>query len=272
MDCQSGCTVPRQHHAECADLETCHGCLPRPADDASAVCRSCRGRLHDALVRLPDLVQHIREHVVPGSPGGDSVHVRGTRTPPAPLSVPAVDDADALHSMLAAWCGEVMDGRDVRGPVWRGTMVLAAAKRTLEGRHRVGCSGRRCTGCAVAYAPPRVFGLAAAADGTPTSALVEWLHPHLDWALAQAWADEIVYEVTAQVRTVGSRWPVEERPTRCAAPCPACDRLTLTRYAPQWHTGPVSIRCTATDCGEPLDERLYGHYVRVLADTYGGAA
>jgi hypothetical protein len=65
---------------------------------------------------------------------------------------------------------------------------------------------------------------------------------------------------------------MEERPVRCAAPCPACDRLTLTRYAPRFVTGSISIRCTATDCGEPLDERLYGHYVRVLADTYGGAA
>jgi hypothetical protein len=26
------------------------------------------------------------------------------------------------------------------------------------------------------------------------------------------------------------------------------------------------------EVGQRLDERLYGHYVRVLADTYGGAA
>jgi hypothetical protein len=81
-----------------------------------------------------------------------------------------------------------------------------------------------------------------------------------------------VDELTAAVATIGSRWPVEERPVRCAAPCPACDRLTLVRYAPRFYTGPVSIRCTADDCHEPLEENLYAHYVRVLADAHGGAA
>jgi hypothetical protein len=66
---------------------------------------------------------------------------------------------------------------------------------------------------------------------------------------------------------MGARWPVDEHPTRCAAPCPACDRLSLVRYAPTFYRGPVSIACTAGDCGEPLDERYYEHYVRVLTDT-----
>ena len=285
MDCQSGCTVPPPLDSEDTDRR------PRQTDGDDLVCARCRGNAHDALVRIPDLIEHIRSHVVPGSVGADSVHVRGTRTPPAPLSLAAVDDADDIHATLAAWCTDVMDGRDLTGPSWRGTLILPASKRTrAPGRHTSGCTrcvclaspqhlgphlptctGRRCAGCGTAYDAPRAFGLAAGATHA-TAVLVAWITPHLAWIYEQPWAAGFVAEVTQKVAIIGSRWPVEERPTRCAAPCPACDRLTLIRYAPQWHTGPVSIRCTAADCGEPLDERLYGHYVRVLADTYGGAA
>ncbi|WP_088312397.1 hypothetical protein [Kineosporia sp. R_H_3] len=276
------------------------------------MCARCRGNAHDSLVRLPDLVEHIRSHVVPGSASPDGVHVRGTRTPPAPLSLAAVDDADALHSMLVAWCTEVMDGRDLTGPTWRGTMVLPASKRFLPAVHRSTCPGGRCKGCAVAYDPPRGFGLAMvppipgtghmdrsdpsrvrqclclrpgqigphtprcvrdgwtqppAADPevwTATTALVDWLRPHMAWVATQPWAADFVAELTSEVATKSNRWSLEERPVRLSTPCPACDRLSLSRFAPRFYTGAVSIRCTARDCGEPIPEAHYGLYTRVV--------
>lgn len=273
MDCQSGCTVPREHLASCPDPAACRGCLPREAADGIAVCQRCQGRLHDALVRLPDLVEHIRSHVTPGAARLDAVHVRGSRTPPAPLSLAAVDDADALHAMVASWCTEVMDGRDVRGPVWAGTMLLPAAKRTrVPGRHRSTCPAPdRCAGCAVAYVDARAFGLASSAYDAdedaadrPAAVLVGWLTRHLDWCLTQDWAADLVADVTDQVHTLAARWAMTEQAVSLKAPCPACDRLTLKRFAPAFYRGQVSIRCAAKDCGEPIPEDRYGLYTRIV--------
>lgn len=231
---------------------------------------------------MPDLVEHIRTQVRPGW-GGDHVHVKGSRTPPAPIRLAAVDDADQLHAMVAGWCEQVMDGRDLAGPDWAGTMVLPASRRARAsgrhgrscrrcacfgdaaprpvGPHRPGCSDQPCDGCVAAYDAPRAYGLRRPGA---TQTLVRWLIPHLDWLLAGPAAAEFVAEVTAAVRSAQAHWPVEERPVRCAAPCPACDRLTLVRRAPRWQGGPVTISCEAADCGEPLDEGLYAHYVRVV--------
>jgi hypothetical protein len=306
VDCPNGCTVPQSD-------------TPRQIeDDHHSVCRRCTGVTRDALVRLPDLVEHIRAHVVPGSAGPtDAIRVRSSKTAPAPLSLAAVDDADRLHAVIAQACGAVMAGRDVRGPSWHGTRLLAASKRTkVPGQHAAGCkAGPRCPGCAPVYDEPRPLGLSSAAldvvalsglsvdradpartwscicllagahgphtracwtrwrrverytpdtQPSPAAELVAWLDPHLDWVYAQDWAADFVTAITTAVGQVGARWAVEERPQHLNAPCPACNRLTLSRYAPTFYTGEPSIRCSARDCGEPIPIERYGLYTRVV--------
>ncbi len=292
MECPNGCTVPQSD-------------TPRQIeDDDHTVCRRCTGTARDALVRVPDLVEHIRAHVVPGSAGPtDAVRVRSSKTAPAPLSLAAVDDADRLHAVLADACGRVMAGRGLTGPSWRGTRLLAATKRrpaggapVYEQARPLGLSSAaldagalagvgvdragpaRTWACICRLGPDhrgphtarcparwaRVDRYAPDTQPSPAAALVAWLDPHLPWIFGQDWAPDFVTDLTTAVGQVGARWSAEERPQHLNAPCPACDRLTLSRYAPTFYTGEPSIRCSARDCGEPIPVHHYGLYTRVV--------
>ena len=263
--CVSGCTQRGQHLDDCAD-ERCGGCLPRPAAEQRAVCERCDSRTVEALSRIPDLVVHVRSLVEPSLAGTLADRVSGgSREAPAPLNVNAVADADDLHAMVAAWIEKVIDEHPAGlvGPPWVGSRVLAASKRRHD--QITDTDGRP----VLVYDQPRVAGLTA--EGwDATTHLVTWLLPHLPWALAQAdWADDLVAVITTEHAKVAARWPTEERPQHLAAPCPKCDRLTLTRYAPSCYLGPVTISCRHPDCGEPVPPDKYDFYSRVLASSAG---
>jgi hypothetical protein len=242
LHCIRGCTRRGQHLADCEDRDTCKGCEPRPAA-IGQLCIGCHGRLTQDIGRIPDLITHIREHVQPGAVRRDSM-VQGTRTPPAPLALDAVDAADRLYAVLRSWTEMATDELELS--------PLAGGGWTLPGR-------------------TDAVGLRSGARGDDSAKLATRLLTHLDRACAYEWVGEMATEMREAVRPTLLRWPTEERPTYLPTPCPRCDMLSLVRHAPETFEGRVTIACRRGECGEVVAEDKYGLLTRMVLDDHARA-
>lgn len=267
--CATGCRVRGQHLGDCIDPcgddcdrrcdDHCRGCRPKRASGGLVVCRGCEGRVHRAITNAPRLVAWIRIHDVPSSGSQqDSDNIKRTKkSPPLPFRADAIDTADELHSMLAAWCQTIAEehpgalaGPDLRGSV-RSRKVLADQTGAVVGL------GVQLRTWGIGHAVPR---------SVPTENAASWLTRQLPWALAQSFADELVREVSEAVETAGYRWPVEERPVRLPIPCDECERNSMVRYAPAYPKADPLITCTAVECGAIMDPDTYAWKAKVVAD------
>lgn len=247
--CQKGCRLHRQHTPECTDpcveacirrcRSHCTGCVPRPSAPNLKVCGGCNGRVRRALAELPTLVAWISTHEMPSSGTSDDPHVTGSRTPPAPVRLDAIDDADELHAVLILWCQTVvhLHPGDLAGPVLNSTHGGTRSMLSVNPR--------------------------ALAD-TVTAAT--WLTTWLPWALDQDFAAELVLDIAPAVETAKHRWPIAEDPTRLPLPCPACQRNSLVRLPPSNAYAPVTIACDYDDCRETIPESHYQWHERMLTE------
>lgn len=290
--CAVGHVVPRAHLDGALEdpthAESCLGCRPALADEDGhqLVCRWHGRRQRWAIAAAPDLVAHLRDHLQPGAASDDKV--RGSRTPPAPISLAALAAADDLHAKLAGWVLVVLEERpDLHGPDWAGSLVVPRQRtRTRDGEvvyrdpRVVGVRGpmhdahiETCTGCSCIHvkhaAGPHLRRCQRCPGCIPsgsaaTIALARWLLTHLEWCLAQPWAAVFVTEIPAAVTTVRARWPIEERPARVPVPCPACGQRTLVRHAPKWAEAPITVACDRIECGHIVPETRYEHLTRLV--------
>lgn len=245
----------RGRHSDNCDDNTCRGCRPAQTSDGTLYCRWHLNTTHEAITGIPDLITHIRTLIAPGAAPLDPGPAIGKREPPAPLVVTAVSDADDLHAALAELAELVMTGRGLEGPNWAGSDIRPAAKRhTAWG--------------AIKYEPARIAGVK---DPAAAAAVAAWLIPHEPWLTSHEDATGAIDALLRLYSRTRRAWPTEETSQHLPTPCPACDRLTLTRHAPRWAGAPVTITCTHPDCSSTIPEHQYGLYTRIVLTERRGA-
>lgn len=269
--CVRGCTTRGHHVTDCADRETCQGCLPRQVSQGQ-LCERCWTALTRDIALAPSLVRWLREHVEPGSPARDG-RVRGSRVPPAPLSVQAVAAADDLHAMLSSWVLLILEEHPggLRGPSWVGTRSTRTGRRLVVADvddlgYQAALGYDKPAWASMCYDPPMPAGLAGRGD--PSGQVCRWLLAHAGWAAAQEWAGEMAREVTQTTATLLARWPQEARSRPITdLPCPGCDRLSLVYYPVTEAKGSTLIQCEHHACGRRVDEDRWAWYAGVIADS-----
>jgi hypothetical protein len=240
LTCVRGCTT-KDHRSDCSG-DGCKGCMPRPADAPHVICWPDYARTAQAITQAPDVVAHLLTLLEPGGPqerGGEK-HTKGDSAP-APLNLNAAADADTLHAELGAWAERIIEERHVNGPDWTGSDIRPATKRYTAWGDRV-------------YEDARLVGVR---DPRATARLAAWLGVHLDWAMQQEWAGEMVTQVTRAVNILKGRWPTEEPPKFLTARCPSCGLRSLRRHAPRDVGLPADITCTNPDCMRTIGEEHY---------------
>lgn len=302
--CVRGCKIRGEHKTGCPG-EDCWGCLPRRATDG-LLCTACHCSLLRDLTAAPHLVEHLRT-IERGQ--GESESVRGTREPPAPLSVAAASAADDLHAMLASWVLLIVEEHPGRltGPSLAGSRVTeATARRVSADPWSVQCAtcgrwsvtSRRqaiaeagahydTTGhvVTVAMLPDELLwseasyitpSVAGAHDPAATRSLTSWLSRQVSWVEEQPWCAEMVREVTSTVATLLARYPEAERARAIPdLPCPKCQRLTLTYYPPEpvpaWsgQAPQIVVQCAHHACSVRVPESEWGLTIRRYLDEVG---
>lgn len=266
----------------------CRGCVPRRAFGDLAVCKACRSRVVEAIDLIPSLVTWITTQDAPSSgaasSSGDKIK-RTKKAPPLPFSVAAVDAADALHAVLATWCQVIVDERPghLVGPDLRGSVhsrkVLADNTGDVIGlgvthvpRHAVGRSStservlEKEDGDIPGYVRVQVTNWRDRLDdkggwgdpefvieAAPTQRAADWLSVHLDWALAQPFAADLVREITDATWTARRRFPVDAEPKVADAQCFECGNQLICHsgdegYSPDYICG---------GCGQRYNEEQY---------------
>lgn len=251
------CTLPCAPDCPRRCRAHCRGCEPRPALTDAAVCGRCAGQTRRAIAATPALVAWIRAQDEPAASTGTEPKLGGSKNAPLPFRADAIDTADELHAVLAAWCRTIVDEHPAgfTGPDLTGSV---RARRVLADN----------TGPVIGLGIGRTWGTGdTVAPAQPTERAARWLLTHLEWALTRDWAPDLVRELTAIVTAAEHRWPTAEPPTRLPTVCPSCGRASLVRHAPAWPEAPITIVCEATECGEVIPEALYDfHARRVLTD------
>lgn len=224
--CASGCIQRGEHLLTCASPSDCRGCQPREVVEG-LLCGRCWGRLQSAVRTLPGLVDHLFEVAAPGvsSPSGGSA---GGSRPAGPrvLYAVALDAADDLAGMLAAWCDLVAEQRLGRsqGPRPAGLWVTD-------------------DGVVAGVRVPAAVG-----------ALAVWMEPHLAWCAGREWAVDLVDDLR-MVERVAARYPVEE-PDRAVSGvrCPRCGAHSLVVRPVRVAGGSEQVVCSELACGAVLSE------------------
>lgn len=256
--CATGCRVRGEHLSSCTDpcgedcdrrcTEHCRGCRPKRSTGDLVVCKHCREQAQAAINAIPNLVTWIAAQDAPssGAASGDKIK-RTKKSPPLPFRADAIDTSDALHALLVSWVRMVVEERPggMAGPNLAGSasdeggavvgLGVAHHARTPGGREgedraelrpAAGAEGPS----AVQYSKhtDRLNAKGEWADDdwiiapSPTRNAATWLNQHLDWALKQPWAGDLVNEITTAVRQARRRWPVEAQPEVAEAECFDC--------------------------------------------------
>lgn len=291
-----GCPCAGEHDVEHDDH--CRGCEPRRADHGN-LCVPCHKHLSDSVLGAPALIAHLRAQVAPATSSDGGEHVGGTKEPPAPLSVPAVDAADELHATLVSWALEAAEQRGLPGPRLTGTRFTrsyvhddgSVQRGRPQGLHRVpswGASGLRTHdvvveeheapmrdshGVPIRYLTARRVARPRPAMPADTVVVAGWLRTHQDWIEGQDWAGAMVTELRDQTRTALARWPMESQARAIQdVPCPACERLTLTYTPPAFEGASVVVQCSRVDCAHRIDEAYWPHYAHLLEQVHADQA
>jgi hypothetical protein len=197
--------------------------------DGALLCTGHYSRLTEIVATTPAVVAHLRSLVAPGAPAREDTSrgaPQGKRTP-APLTVDAVDAADAEVELLHNWCRLVADELGVELPAIRGAWL----------------------------GPNGVVRGIRAADTSMVDDLTRWLAVRLDWACDQPWVDDMLTELGEVRGRHLRRWPVRDTARRLRGhPCPTCERLTLVLHPPTNDGSPVLVVCADRRCGGVLSQ------------------
>lgn len=248
--CISGCTQRGEHLLDGEHSSDCRGCLPRDAVEGR-LCGRCWGRVQSAVRTLPGLVEHLAEVAAPGvsSPSGGSGG-GGRAAGPRVLYAAALDAADDLAGMLAAWCDLVAEQRLGRSQGPRPAGLWVTDDGVVAG----------------VRAPSAVGALAA------------WMEPHLAWCAGRDWAADLVADL-GMVERVAARYPAEE-PDRAVSGvrCPRCGAHSLVVRPARVVGGSEQVVCSELACGAVLSEedweraRAWEVAIARAASAGGGAA
>lgn len=182
-------------------------------------------RARRRLSEAPELVEYVRIRRRPGGAVRDGQPGAPSRTPPAPLHVGALDDADAIYVDLVGhvrrWARELS------------VSTLKVALRSGEWTTNGVLLGFRST-----TTPPGAARL--------VRDLTDWLLLHLDRIAAHAGGTEFLHEVAVSIEAVYSRFPLEARPDRprWRRPCEVCGELAVTAdWKPDAEIRDVTVWC-----------------------------
>lgn len=183
-----------------------------PLATTGLLCTGHAKRLERLLAEMPLAHRWLRANLVPGG-SGDSDKISGTKSPPAPLRIEALDQADLIEAQLLSWAENVAQDRSLKAPV-------------------------RPQDCAA------------------------MLRRQVGWIAEQEWVADLIAEVGDSVNGARRIAPWEAGIHRLPAPCPQCDRMTLTR-----RDGDSEVACDEKmgGCGAWWDEESYRRLVLILA-------
>lgn len=288
--CAAGCVSLGRHVDDCpcsapghkpAHEDHCDGCASRPAE-FGVLCRGCHRRLARTLTDAPDVVAHLRANVAPSWQQGDGGPVSGSREAPAPLSLDALDAADALQAAIASWVVEIIELHppvprvvEVTIPPWRPRQVLRQERLVPPARFddvrwsrsytltdedgQVHVQGGR---------PIGVHGDDALDQADVCADLCSWLRRLLAWIEAQPWSGDMARELDSMLTTSLYRWPLEPRGHRIEqVPCPSCEHLTLWWTPPAVYRASSSVQCEREDCLHVIPEVSWPLYARRIEEA-----
>lgn len=114
--CIRGCSLYRQHLADCDDPQTCTGCLPRRANYGN-LCHTCHRRLELMLHDAPTVDRWLTGNLATGGVGGmDDSPVMSSRELPLPIKADIYDEREAIRDALAVWADDIAETLGVTGP------------------------------------------------------------------------------------------------------------------------------------------------------------
>lgn len=218
----------RDHSARAHALDG--GVRERALAEHGLLCGDCFRRLEYRLDDLPEIIRQARLNVVPGvGGGGGSEPVSGTKERRLPFDVGALEDADALFSMLANWTTAVARALGVKPPT------------ELAGVH---AADANVNGLASWSTP------AAAAD--TAEGAVRWLLAHLEAAAGLRLIGDLCDELVPAVERAHGRWLVDSgsKTRRRDRPCPVCGS-DLVRVG--WDGHQASMWCRKCLLPLPVD-------------------
>lgn len=182
-------------------------------------------RARRRLAEAPELVEYVRIRRLPGGAVRDGQPGAPSRTPPAPLHVGALDDADQIYVDLV---GHVRR--------WARDLSISTLKVALR-------SGQWTTdgvllGFRSTTTPPGAAAL--------TRDLTDWLLLHLDRIATHPGGPEFLHDVAHTIETVYSRFPLEARPDRphWNRQCEQCGEFAVTAdWSPDAEIRDVTVWC-----------------------------
>lgn len=182
-------------------------------------------RARRRLAEAPELVEYVRIRRLPGGAARDGQPGAPSRTPPAPLHVGALDDADAIYV-------------DLVGHVRRWARELSVSTLKVALRSGEWTTDGVLLGFRSTTTPPGAARL--------TRDLTDWLLIHLDRITRHAGGPEFLLDVAHTIEAVYSRFPLEARPDRphWRRPCEVCGELAVTAdWKPDAEIRDVTVWC-----------------------------
>lgn len=182
-------------------------------------------RARRRLTEAPELVEYVRIRRQPGGAVRDGQPGAPSRTPPAPLHIGALDDADGVYV-------------DLVGHVRRWARELSVTTLTVALRSGEWTTDGVLLGFRSTTTPPGAARL--------TRDLTDWLLLHLDRIASHPGGPEFLHDVAHTIEAVYSRFPLEARPDRphWRRPCEVCGELAVTAdWKPDAEIRDVTVWC-----------------------------
>ncbi|MBF4602815.1 hypothetical protein [Curtobacterium sp. VKM Ac-2884] len=198
---------------------------PPDTDDDELTLTLLVERARRRLVEAPELVEYVRIRRQPGGAVRDGQPGAPSRTPPAPLHIGALDDADQIYV-------------DLVGHVRRWARDLSVSTLKVALRSGEWTTDGVLLGFRSTTTPPGAARL--------VRDLTDWLLLHLDRIAAHAGGPAFLDEVAVAIEAVYSRFPLEARPDRphWRRPCEVCGEFAVTAdWAPDAEIRDVTVWC-----------------------------
>lgn len=213
----------------------CVICQRRPYEKAQ-VCQPCRQRVEDQLAEIADLAAQLPDHLEPGQSNGQ--RVSGSREAPVPLDLDVLDlTNDARH-----------------------TSATPAARQHPEDQIGHDSIASRLDSWVLDWID--TLRLNESPPQPTVRRLTQWLTDRLDKACNEHPAIDDFADEMRRLRTTlrGATGQLEPQPEHIAAPCPACDLITLIR-----RQGEDTVECGNPDCRRVLTLTEYHRWIGLVA-------